>query len=70
MRKAKPAQRLNALYVISTICRHSLKKHKLQDKYSMCQMLLLTFQQHQCRQICVCTSYAMFALQLVDGAPA
>ncbi|KAA6420161.1 MAG: hypothetical protein FRX49_09824 [Trebouxia sp. A1-2] len=34
MRKAKPAQRLNALYVISTICRHSLKKHKLQDKYT------------------------------------
>lgn len=34
MRKAKANQRLNALYIISTICRHSLKKHKLQDKYS------------------------------------
>ena len=34
MKKAKPAQRLNAFFLISAICRHSMKKHNLQDKYS------------------------------------
>ena len=34
LKKAKPAQRLNAFFLISAICRHSLKKYKLQDKYS------------------------------------
>lgn len=34
IRKVKPRQRLSAFFLISAICRHSLKKYKLQDKYS------------------------------------
>lgn len=34
IRKVKPRQRLSAFFLISAICRHSLKKHKLQDKYT------------------------------------
>lgn len=66
MRKVKPAQRLNALYIISTICRHSLKKHKLQDKYSMFWISSRAFQLKQCI-LFLCTYETFLPLQLADG---
>ena len=65
MRKAKPAQRLNALYIISTICRHSLRKNKLQDKYSTHCCIFLFLTSSLFNSICVCASWC--ALQLSDG---
>lgn len=59
MRKSKPRQRLNAFFLISAICRHSLKKHKLQDKYSASMgCCLLPQSDVQCLQqplLCCCS---------------
>lgn len=68
IRKAKPAQRLSIFYLISAICRHSKKKHKLQDKYSTSshrakyQVVIRT----TCDKCCACAAAGRWAASIAE----
>ena len=68
IRKAKPAQRLSIFYLISAICRHSKKKHKLQDKYSAsshhakCRIAIRT----TCDESCACAAAGRWAASIAE----